>query len=140
MVTRQLSSILAAVSIALIGTAVLGPQLSAQSSAPPRPNLSINRMPTLEENVWPADFNQDGITDLVGGRPNDQVVVLLGNGDGTFSAEQVIATGFSNPVPGDFNEDGHVDVAVTSAIIPGNGDGTFGAPVPAGIQTSPLSN
>ena len=136
---KQLCSVLVAGLIALSGSAALGPKLGAQASDPPRPNVSITRMPALEESVWPADFNQDGITDLVAGRPNDQVVVLFGIGDGTFSAEQVIATGFSNPVPGDFNEDGHIDVAVTSAIIPGNGNGTFGAPVPAGIQTSPQS-
>ncbi len=90
-----------------------------------------------------ADFNQDGKPDLaVTG--NDKVYVMLGNGDGTFTA----AAGSPVPVPsppyddlgtpdtwtmavGDFNHSGHPGLAVeetqneAAAILLGNGDGTF---------------
>jgi hypothetical protein len=64
------------------------------------------------------------------------VSVLLGNGDGTFQAARSFAAG-SGPASvavGDFNGDGHLDVAVanevssgTVSVLLGNGDGTFQA-------------
>ena len=69
------------------------------------------------------------------------VVVLLGNGDGTFQAAVPYDTlnNANGVVVGDFNNDGHLDMAVCTAsagssfafvtIFPGNGDGTFGAGV-----------
>jgi trimeric autotransporter adhesin len=82
--------------------------------------------------VLTADFNGDGIPDLVI-LGNDTISVLLGNGDGTFTA----APGPSNDLPGaiavgDFNGDGIPDLAVapvldegSSEVLLGNGDGTF---------------
>ena len=61
------------------------------------------------------------------------VSVLLGNGDGTFQAQQTFATGYA-PVSlalGDVNGDGKPDLAVandysgTVSVLLGNGDGTF---------------
>jgi hypothetical protein len=84
-----------------------------------------------------ADFNEDGIPDLALGAPNDGITtlsILLGNGDGTFTAVA------SNPavghypyslVAGDFNGDGIPDLAVGNvednnvSILLGKGDGTF---------------
>jgi hypothetical protein len=69
------------------------------------------------------------------------VVVLLGNGDGTFQAAVPYDTlnNANGVVVGDFNNDGHLDMAVSTAsagssfafitIFPGNGDGTFGSGV-----------
>lgn len=86
-----------------------------------------------------ADFNGDGITDVA--LNNDvplpgSAAVLLGNGDGTFgSPVEYPSLGYpSSVVAGDFNHDGHIDLAVGSdsggvSILLGNGDGTFQAHV-----------
>ncbi len=81
--------------------------------------------------VLTADFNGDGIPDLV--ILGSGISVLLGNGDGTFTA----APSPSNDLPGaiavgDFNGDGIPDLAVApvldegnSEVLLGKGDGTF---------------
>jgi hypothetical protein len=82
-------------------------------------------------------------TDLLGNGKKDLVtsggVVLMGNGDGTFTQSSTAAfttgTGTSqfgpNVVAADFNKDGKIDLAVDDgqsiAIYLGNGDGTFTA-------------
>ncbi len=88
-----------------------------------------------------GDFNEDGKVDLAvvnSGDPSaggGTVVILLGNGDGTFKPGVNYSAG-SFPVAvatADFNGDGRLDLAVTTsdqtsssiAILPGNGDGTF---------------
>ena len=89
-----------------------------------------------------GDFNGDGKPDLaVANYGSYYVTILLGNGDGTFTAGAYLYTG-SNPYSvavGDFNGDGKLDLAVanlgsdTVTILLGNGDGTFtsGAQSPA---------
>jgi len=89
-----------------------------------------------------ADFNGDGKPDLAVGenavsgfvREPAEVVLALGNGDGTFAAQTTIGTGFLGAVSlGDFNGDGKVDIATqplpentaNSGILLSNGDGTF---------------
>jgi regulation of enolase protein 1 (concanavalin A-like superfamily) len=104
------------------------PLLHAQT-APPDAAIT-NRHVDLVGGVWPADFNGDGITDLVGGN-----TVLLGNGDGTFRAPTMIDYDGSAVATGDFNGDGKPDVVLVQSAINsrevvvalGNGDGTFGA-------------
>src|SRR5271168_1838410 len=90
--------------------------------------------------VLTADFNGDGIPDLV--ILGNGISVLLGNGDGTFTAAP--NTSVANDTPsaiavGDFNGDGIPDLAVTtdagysdegisqgsSVLLLGKGDGTF---------------
>jgi hypothetical protein len=81
-----------------------------------------------------ADFNGDGkldlaVTDSVG----NAVIILLGNGDGTFGTPTTIPVG-NGPdaiVAADFNNDGKLDLAIanygdgTITLLLGKGDGTF---------------
>jgi hypothetical protein len=76
-----------------------------------------------------ADFNSDGIPDLVVAF-NNSVGVMMGKGDGTFLPETDYDTGSAarNVVVGDFDRDGSPDIAAGIdggvAIFIGNGDGT----------------
>ncbi len=67
--------------------------------------------------VTTGDFNGDGLTDLATANDDsDDVSVLLGNGDGTFAAQQTFAAG-DRPVSvttGDFNGDGLTDLATAN--------------------------
>ncbi len=85
-----------------------------------------------------ADFNGDGKLDLAVWDMNSQAIrVLPGRGDGTFGAavttSEVPGSNASNYgllVPGDFNRDGRLDLAVADGtsqvrMFLGNGDGSF---------------
>ena len=85
-----------------------------------------------------GDFNGDGKTDLVAATAmpsgdNEAVAVLLGNGDGTFQPAVYYPAANVPQFVGDFNRDGHQDLAVTGeggvSILLGNGAGAFAAPV-----------
>jgi len=85
--------------------------------------------------------------------------VLLGRGDGTFGARVDYPAGASDSFPssvavGDFNRDGHLDLAVTEyytpttgqvgfrrsvAVLLGRGDGTFASPVEYPTGPGPTS-
>lgn len=87
-----------------------------------------------------GDFNGDGKLDIVlADFQRVKVVLLLGNGNGTFQSPIEIAPPLrpSFPLVGDFNKDGKLDLALPSndgtcsycggsmAILYGNGNGTF---------------
>jgi hypothetical protein len=97
--------------------------------------------------VAAGDFDNNGTADLaITSDYDNTVIILLGNGDGTFRPA------LGSPIPGinfpltvkigDFNNDGRLDLAVTNgqnntvSILLGNGDGTFtqapGSRVPVG--------
>jgi hypothetical protein len=106
-----------------------------------------------------ADFNGDGIPDIavVSCNPSScsggsaSVAVLIGNGDGSFQAPAVYATGSFQPTSvavGDVNGDGVPDLVVASqcassttcgtgavSVLLGNGDGTFQSPIPYSTGT-----
>jgi hypothetical protein len=82
-----------------------------------------------------SDFNADGKADLAiaSGMSNTGLLVLLGNGDGTFTAAATPTgtAGASSVAVADFNADGKADLAFanmgsqTLGILLGKGDGTF---------------
>jgi hypothetical protein len=87
-----------------------------------------------------GDFNRDGRLDLI--VIGSALYVLLGNGDGTFKKPVQLSfrccNSYSNPVVGDFNGDGILDIAANTnigggygyvGVLLGNGDGTFQPPV-----------
>ena len=90
-----------------------------------------------------GDFNKDGKLDIavVLAYPAAGTIgVLLGNGDGTFSALRIYGPAAQNGVQiaaADFNQDGHQDLAVTTTLngqatvytFLGAGDGTFKPPL-----------
>jgi len=87
-----------------------------------------------------GDFDRDGTLDLAVATNTltaGQVVILLGNGDGTFTRGESYA-GPPNCIfiaVGDFRSNGNLDLAVTDylgvhvQVFLGNGDGTFQQPV-----------
>lgn len=95
---------------------------------------------TKPDAIVAADFNSDGKMDLaVADDTAKDVMIFLGNGDGTFSAGPVLQV--ANPpvslAVGDFNGDGRPDLAVGSSpgtlgvgpsvtVFLNNGNGTFG--------------
>jgi hypothetical protein len=94
-----------------------------------------------------ADFNGDGIADLVVANATDNTVSFLaGKADATFAAKVDFAVGVA-PVAialGDFNHDGALDMAVANAtantvsILLGNGAGGFSPHVDYAVGNDPL--
>jgi regulation of enolase protein 1 (concanavalin A-like superfamily) len=118
-------------------TVVLGGGAPRAQTGPLLPSVDLRRDVRLNSEVWPADFNGDGITDLVASRAATTSTpgamhVVLGRGDGTFGTPIVTSVTGRVIEVGDFNGDRRVDVVVAAdtngvSILPGNGNGTFGA-------------
>jgi hypothetical protein len=104
------------------------------------------------------DFNSDGHLDIAVGNttelkeeqepvPPYTLLILLGAGDGNFrpSAKYLVGTGSTGIVPGDFNRDGKMDLAVNGFfaqgcfVLLGKGDGTFQEPVKLPVGVRPLA-
>jgi hypothetical protein len=87
--------------------------------------------------VVAGDFNNDGKLDLaIANSVDGTVSILLGNGDGTFTAGATFVTGTSpsSLAVGDFNGDGFPDLVVTNfadgtvSVFLGSGAGSFTTP------------
>ena len=101
----------------------------------PPTNYPVGAIPL---NVALADLNRDGKMDAVLTDFDNQISVLMGNGDGTFQPATNYPAGFLNAflfglAVRDFNEDGKLDIVAAVvfdgpggiALLFGNGDGTF---------------
>ena len=121
----------------------------AMVTVPSRPRSPpLPRRNTAYTNTLAAgDFNKDGKMDLLvtlegscsGWHGSAQYVVLLGNGNGTFTPDSPICTAGDYPdypVIADFNGDGKLDAFIPMlendgkdpygpVLLEGNGDGTF---------------
>ena len=108
-------------------------------------------MPAISSaSVATGDFNGDGKLDIVINKTfsSGLIGILLGNGDGTFTALPDISlpnsSYYSGPIAvADINHDGALDLVVAASqgayVFLGNGDGTFGSPIAVGSVNQPLA-
>ncbi len=97
-----------------------------------------------------SDFNGDGKADYaVANYGSATISVVLGNGNGIFSAGGSVSTGAGGNgtnyvTAADFNGDGKVDIATATlgnfnvTVGLGNGDGTFGSVMTPGVGFAPF--
>ncbi|MBS4027562.1 MAG: VCBS repeat-containing protein, partial [Ignavibacteriales bacterium] len=79
-----------------------------------------------------ADFNNDGNQDIAANNSANQLVIFLGNGDGTFSSPATYDVNTPSYIAlGDIDGDSDIDIAIACnpsdviSIFKNNGDGTF---------------
>ena len=85
---------------------------------------------TVPTRLFLASINQDGVPDMVVLHSGNRVTILTSNGVGEFATSCLFPDFAGRGVAvGDFNEDGHTDLAVTTTnslyIFIGDGTGSF---------------
>src|ERR1700722_15048594 len=137
----------------VLGSATLNPATLQNAFTTPTnyPITGMNNGQTGGTN-GPAEgyFNNDGRPDFAVPTNSGPIVLLLGNGDGTFTTGTPLTPAYpfepTAVVVGDFNQDGNQDLAVLSASGPGsigsvnvylgNGNGSFQAPKNAPVAST----
>ncbi|MGA2344606.1 MAG: FG-GAP-like repeat-containing protein [Candidatus Sulfotelmatobacter sp.] len=119
-------------------------------TAAPTPTFPTGAAPQA---ISVADVNGDGKLDLIiANNQGASLTILLGNGDGTFTAAPgspvTVGNGPYAVAVADLNGDGKLDLVTanfgdnTLSILLGNGDGTFtpnGSPVAVGTEPSSIA-
>jgi hypothetical protein len=95
-----------------------------------------------------GDFNGDGALDLaVANSSDNNVGIMLNNGDGTFAAQTTYSTGGVTPrwvTVADVNHDNQPDLLITNfgsntvSVLLGNSNGTFGLPTTFATGVQPV--
>lgn len=138
---RKLKLAVAATLVAGLG--VFAPNAFGGFVAPVQYGVGTN-----PQEVVTGDLNGDGFSDLVASNySNNNVSVLINDGDGTFAAKVDYPAGADpdSVTMGDVNADSFPDLAVpninsaTVSILLNDGDGTFGAPQPYGTGVNPTT-
>jgi hypothetical protein len=97
---------------------------SAGTAGPPRSTFSARRdyIGLYSQHVVVADVNGDGIPDLIA-NDGGAVLVLFGNGNGTFRTGPTTVTGMPAAVTlvaADINDDGKVDLVLAGGLNGGD--------------------
>jgi hypothetical protein len=92
-------------------------------------NIILESAAGVVNDIAVGDFNGDGVSDIALAT-NGALELRFGNGDGSFRAKQIVATGNFTTVSGsDLNADGRLDLIYSDSSSfftrIGNGDGTF---------------
>jgi len=115
----------------------------------PKTDIATGSQPSCVIAKDMHDVNGNGSLDLIVANHNDSTIYIYqGNGDGTFKVPNILQlpAGFAPSwvTAGDFNDDGHLDLAVadegnaTVSVFLGNGDGTFRARTDYAVGNSPV--
>ncbi|MCA9221031.1 MAG: VCBS repeat-containing protein, partial [Planctomycetales bacterium] len=111
----------------------------------PQPAVGTGDFPAA---IVAADFDNDGSIDVVvANRADNDVSIMLNNGNGGFATPHTFAVG-QRPVAlavGDVNGDGDIDLLVANemsgdvSLLLGRGNGTFDAPTRVAQGTKPVA-